>query len=216
MQKYGFNLGLLISLAIHASFFGFFYFESLQAKPQEIKPTPITLSLFEEEKQATPQPQMQQPKKEPKKIVQKQKQQEIKPIPQVKQTEETIPVKTVQATPPPIAQQDTPKPKSQPVQAKTETDEIKKYLSKVRKILQENLEYPYYAKKAGIEGVTIVYFCLKKDGSMPIHSLRITKSSGHALLDRHALETVQNSAPFPAPPSGELEVTIPIAFSIKS
>lgn len=214
MQRDGFGIGFLASAILHAALFGIFYYKSLEAKPQEIKPTPITLSLFEEEKPAPIQPTVE-PKKEPKKITQKQKLQDIKPIPTVKK-EDIIPVKTVQAIPPASAQQETQKPKPQAVQAKADSDEVKRYLSKVRKILQDNLEYPYYAKKAGLEGVTVVCFCLKKDGSMSSYSLKISKSSGHALLDRHALETVQNSAPFPIPPSGELEVTIPIAFSIKS
>lgn len=214
MRRDGFGIGLLSSTILHAAFFGVFYYKSLEAKPQEIKPVPITLSLFEEEKQASSPPK-QEPKKEPKKIVQKQKSKEIKPLPVVKK-DDVIPVKTVQAEPPIQAVQETQKPKQQISKAKADTDEVKKYLAKVRKILQDNLEYPYYAKKAGIEGVAVVCFCLKKDGSMPAYSLKISKSSGHALLDRHALETVQNSAPFPIPPSGEMEVTIPIAFSIKS
>lgn len=208
-----FRIGLAASVVVHAVVFSLFYFQVLDAKqPTPIVPTPITISLYEAPQ--IPTPPAPQPKKEPKKTVQKPQKQPMPPQITKEATKDSIPVKTVEAQAP--TPQETPKAKPQLAAAKTDTDEVKKYLAKLRKSLQDNLEYPYYAKKAGIEGVTVVCFCVKKDGSMPTHSLKIIKGSGHAVLDRHALETVQNSAPFPSPPNGELEVTIPVSFTIKS
>ncbi len=214
MKKDYFGVAFAGSTIFHTLLFATMHltaFETKQATPPT--PQPITLSLYEEPQKAKPQ----QPRDQPKKQKTIQKQQTAQPV-QAKTAATAEPIKTAQTqftqtkAEPSIPQ---PKPNSAP-HTNQNNDEVVKYLSKIRKILQENLEYPHFAKKAGIEGVATVHFCIKADGSLPGHSLKIIKSSGSSALDKQAIETVQNSAPFTAPPKGEIEVSIPVSFALNS
>lgn len=71
-------------------------------------------------------------------------------------------------------------------------------------------------KPAGIHlaGVATVRFSVGDDGALI--AVELAASSGNAALDRLALRTVRNAAPFPAPPTGvekdQLVFTIPFSF----
>lgn len=93
-------------------------------------------------------------------------------------------------------------------------DELKKYFAKIRKKLQENLEYPHFAKKAQMEGVSIVKFRVEADGNIVKSSIAVVKSGGYALLDSQAFQTIIDSSPIEPPPHGSLELSIPISFSL--
>jgi len=217
VQNGYFGVALIGSTIIHLLLFFVVHITNLNAKPTVVAPPqPIMLSLFEEPKKEEPIAPAQ-PKKVEKKQKLKQKQQEPQHTKQAKEPSVDA-IKTVQAEPIPTVSEPQPqqqKQKPSPPQTQN-NDEVKKYLSKVRKILQDNLEYPHFARKAGIEGVATVCFCIRADGSVPKRSLRILKSSGSSALDIQALETVQNSAPFISPPKGELEVSIPVSFALNS
>lgn len=60
--------------------------------------------------------------------------------------------------------------------------------------------YPPEAREQGLEGNALVAFSLDREGR--VLSLRIGKSTGSALLDEAALETIRRAAPFPPPPEG--------------
>ena len=71
-------------------------------------------------------------------------------------------------------------------------------------------------KPAGIhlDGVATVRFIVGADGALI--AVELAGSSGNAALDRLALRTVRNAAPFPTPPMGveseQLVFTIPFSF----
>jgi len=216
VQKDYFSIAILGSLIFHILFFGAIHYTNLNAKPIQVKvdTPPITISLYEERPKAV----------EEKPVVQKQK---IKPnktkeiiIPKKEPvvTKETIPDNEIKKTVVAKAEEEkpisTPKVSAKPISQ--DNNVTKKYLSSITKILQSNLKYPYFAKKAGLEGIATVYFCIRPDGHIVVRSLKILKTSGYSALDEQAIETAQNSSPFPPPPNGAIEVYIPVSFSLKS
>ena len=71
-------------------------------------------------------------------------------------------------------------------------------------------------KPAGIHlaGVATLRFTVAGDGTLV--AIELVASSGNDVLDRLALRTVRNAAPFPAPPPGverdQLVFSIPFSF----
>lgn len=90
------------------------------------------------------------------------------------------------------------------------------YLSKVRQKIQESLRYPSMAKKMGTEGEAVVQFLIHANGMVDASSIKITKSSGKALLDRNAIEAVLEALPFELPPREEIEIKVPVVFKLTS
>jgi protein TonB len=76
--------------------------------------------------------------------------------------------------------------------------------------------YPETARLEKREGIVYVSFLLNKNGSLSDVVLR--QSSGFGILDRSALSSVQNAAPFPPLPlelkKETLRVNVPISFEI--
>lgn len=68
----------------------------------------------------------------------------------------------------------------------------------------------------GWEGeVTLVLTIARKGGLLAV---RISHSSGHEILDQHALSLVENGEPLPAPPETDapLEITVPVLYRLRS
>ena len=78
------------------------------------------------------------------------------------------------------------------------------------------IEYPDEAREYGWEGTATLSLLILKDGTLA--SAVVKESSGHEILDKAALQTAQESAPYPDFPSEpdlqELNVTVPIVFSL--
>lgn len=100
--------------------------------------------------------------------------------------------------------------------ARQSDDVLLLYLSHVRHKIQESLRYPAMAKKMGLEGEAVVQFLIHSNGMVHASSLKIAKSSGKAILDRHAMDAVMEALPFELPPKEELEIAIPVVFKLKS
>jgi protein TonB len=60
----------------------------------------------------------------------------------------------------------------------------------------------------GWEGNVVVAFQLLSDGSV-----RVVQGSGHAALDRGAIDAVRNASPFPRSPV-EAEVITPVVYRL--
>jgi protein TonB len=90
------------------------------------------------------------------------------------------------------------------------------YLLILRNLIAQYRRYPLPARRAGQEGVAVVRFTLDPSGELL--ECEVLAASGMPLLDRAALSTVRNAAPFPPPPPelGEEPLTceIPIEFSL--
>jgi len=85
-------------------------------------------------------------------------------------------------------------------------------LSKIAKLLQENLYYPRRARKRGIEGKVVVRFVLQKDAT--VNNIEVV-SSKSAILSRGAVKTIDNlSGKFPKPDE-VLTLTVPISYYLR-
>jgi len=88
---------------------------------------------------------------------------------------------------------------------------IKNNLNKIVTLIHDNLYYPRKARKRGIEGVVVVRFYLKMDGS--VESVKII-SSQQNILSRAALKTIKElSGEFPKPIEN-LTITLPIHYQL--
>lgn len=211
-----FSSAVLISAVLHSAIFGCVYILNLDAKTNALakNDAPITVSLFED----APKEIVRETKQ--KEIPKKQVAQKQEPKPRPVKVEKTEPIKAAepQSAPAVEAKSEQQSKEHKAVAAEANqiqpenTDEIKKYLSKIKKKLQDNLEYPHFAKKAGMEGVTTVCFWLRNDGRLVEGSLKVVKSSGYGVLDKQALATVEDSVPFSLPPKDGMKIVIGIEF----
>jgi protein TonB len=81
----------------------------------------------------------------------------------------------------------------------------------IRDAIQGAIAYPSTARKMGWEGKVVVAFQLLADGS--VRDVRVVQGSGHAALDRGAIEAVRNASPFPRSPI-EAEVITPVVYRL--
>ena len=84
--------------------------------------------------------------------------------------------------------------------------------------LKKNIRYPKKCYKAGIEGRSYINFVVTKEGK--IKDVRVTKSSGHKLLDKEAIRVVKKMPRWkPGKLRGEavnVRYTLPVTFKLSS
>ncbi len=83
-------------------------------------------------------------------------------------------------------------------------------IGEIRALIEKARRYPLIARNRGIEGTVTAEFSINTAGS-PVN-VRIKSSSGFAILDSAAKETIIRAAPFPVV-KGKIEV--PITFRLK-
>jgi protein TonB len=87
------------------------------------------------------------------------------------------------------------------------------YLALKRKI-ELVWEYPYQARRTGLQGRLLIRFVINQDGSLA--DVRILRSSGSGLLDGEAVRAIRNASPFPPLPkrmnTEPLPVTAPFEY----
>jgi len=83
----------------------------------------------------------------------------------------------------------------------------------IRDAIQHAIAYPPTARRLGWEGKVVVAFHLLSDGS--VRDVRVVQGSGHAALDRGAIDAVRNASPFPRSPV-EAEVITPVVYRLTS
>jgi len=83
----------------------------------------------------------------------------------------------------------------------------------IRDAIQGAIAYPATARRMGWEGKVVVAFQLLSDGS--VRDVRVVQGSGHAALDRGAVDAVRNASPFPRSPV-EAEVITPVVYRLTS
>ena len=98
---------------------------------------------------------------------------------------------------------------------KQDADKTREYLERLGKRLQANLVYPEEMRRKGMEGVSWISFTIMQSGEIREGSLRVHKSSGHAVFDSGAVKSARVSAPFEKPPK-ELSVNIGVSFDVKT
>jgi periplasmic protein TonB len=81
----------------------------------------------------------------------------------------------------------------------------------IRDAIQHAIAYPATARRMGWEGKVVVSFQLLSDGS--VRDVRVVQGSGHAALDRGAIDAVRKASPFPRSPV-EAEVITPVIYRL--
>lgn len=84
-------------------------------------------------------------------------------------------------------------------------------ISQIQQAIEKEKSYPLAALKKRIQGSVEVEFTYSKN---QISHLTITKSSGHKILDSHALQTIQRALPFFPYYENELKINIPIIYKL--
>ena len=95
-------------------------------------------------------------------------------------------------------------------------DALKRFAAAVHRRIESNKRYPAAAQKVGIEGRAGVKMTILKDGRLK--EVEILDSSGYEILDKAALQSVRDAAPFPAIPDAAkmemIEVSVYLAFNL--
>ncbi len=90
------------------------------------------------------------------------------------------------------------------------------YLSRLKAWIARHQNYPAQARWRRLQGTALVHFSLDRNGRLV--EIRIEKSSGHASLDREALDLLRRAQPMPRPPISQnddpLDITLPIVFRL--
>jgi protein TonB len=81
----------------------------------------------------------------------------------------------------------------------------------IRSVIQRGVSYPALARRMGWEGRVIVAFRILSNGS--VRDIRVVEGSGHAVLDRSAVEAVRSASPFPPLPA-PAEVVTPVVYKL--
>jgi protein TonB len=81
----------------------------------------------------------------------------------------------------------------------------------IRSFIQQGVAYPALARKMGWEGRVVVSFRILPDGS--VRDIRVVEGSGHAILDRNAVEAVRSASPFPRPPAAA-DILTPVVYKL--
>lgn len=82
----------------------------------------------------------------------------------------------------------------------------------IRDLVRKNLKYPRVAINLGLSGKVGVSFTVLENGE--VTDLEVVGSSGARILDIDAVETIQRSAPFPAPPA-LARIVIPVEYILE-
>lgn len=85
------------------------------------------------------------------------------------------------------------------------------WLDAVRLQIEQAKRYPHAARRTGLQGAALLRFTIAPDGS--VDGVGLARSSGFALLDNAALDTVRRAAPYP-PQSKPVGVEVEIAFRL--
>jgi len=89
---------------------------------------------------------------------------------------------------------------------------LKEHFAYIRDRITKSISYPPMARKMGWCGHVKIAFVVCEDGG--VNNVRVVDSSGFSLLDRNAVDTVKNVAPFPRPPvRAEIRMVITYKFN---
>jgi len=92
---------------------------------------------------------------------------------------------------------------------------LTEYMAVIKAMIENNKEYPAFARQLGLQGTVVVRVSISPDGR--IKDMQIITTSGHKSLDRSALGAVRTSGPFKSPVDyglSDVTVDIPITFKL--
>jgi periplasmic protein TonB len=194
----------------------------VEPEPEAAKPAPAppVKKILPPQKKPEPTPKPK-PVPTPKPVVKPQPKPKPlpkpEPLPKSEPNQDEIIKPISEPTPPKEEEKVEQKPDETPSEASVSTHRYEvseSYLGRLRQKIQACLHYPMMARRLGLEGETQLRFVIRADGT--IAQLTLKHSSGHHSLDKQAMATVQNAAPFEAPPEGrELDIVLPVSFSLE-
>jgi protein TonB len=88
---------------------------------------------------------------------------------------------------------------------------IKANFAYIKDTVQLKTSYPGIARRMGWEGKVLVSFIVGANGQ--VEDIRIIESCGFSALDKNAIKTIEQCAPFPKPPV-RAELTLPITYRL--
>lgn len=88
---------------------------------------------------------------------------------------------------------------------------LKEHFLYIRERITKNIVYPPMARRMGWHGQVRIAFVVCEDGG--VRDVRVVDSSGFGMLDRDAVDTVKNVAPFPRPPV-KAEIRLAISYRL--
>ncbi len=121
------------------------------------------------------------------------------------------------AAPTPVAKPEEKSPMGN--SASKEAEVLARYEQLISMWIQKFKQYPNTAKSAGMQGETVVRIRIDRRGNVRYYTLE--RSTGHAELDRAAVDMIRRANPVPAVPAdypagGEvLEFLIPVNFQLQ-
>jgi protein TonB len=93
---------------------------------------------------------------------------------------------------------------------------LARYGQTLSDLLARQQQYPRLAAVRGWEGEVVLKLVIARKGQLV--TARVVRSSGHAVLDEHALALVAEAQPFPALPGpsagDDLELTVPVHYHL--
>jgi protein TonB len=91
------------------------------------------------------------------------------------------------------------------------------YMAILQAWLEKHKEYPRSARLRRMEGTTLLYFVMDREGR--VLDFRIQKSSGYELLDHEVEEMIRRAQPLPQMPDNmtqaRLELVVPVQFLLR-
>lgn len=95
--------------------------------------------------------------------------------------------------------------------------EVVDYMAVLQAWLEKHKEYPRSARLRRMEGTTLLYFVMDREGR--VLDFRIQKGSGYDILDHEVEEMIQRAQPLPQMPDSmsqaRLELVVPVQFLLR-
>lgn len=111
-----------------------------------------------------------------------------------------------------------PPPPPQPVgPSEKELENFRQnYLQLIRSRIEANKQYPLIARRQHWEGKVGLRFTVNQNSK--VEEIRVISSSGYQLLDKAAINAIENASPFPPPPDTSLlplHLELTIVFELR-
>ncbi|MBL8436636.1 MAG: energy transducer TonB [Zoogloeaceae bacterium] len=105
-----------------------------------------------------------------------------------------------------------------PIPAQPDPALVAGYRERLANLLAREQTYPRIAAARGWEGEVVLRVVIARKGQLV--NVQVLRSSGHPVLDEHALALVADVQPFPALPlelpGNDLTVTVPVHYHLKA
>jgi protein TonB len=176
-----------------------------EAEPEARPPEPTRTSPPPAPREPNPQPLLAVPESAPVPAPATVAPTPVEPLPQSSETSD------VRAEAPP----------GPPARASLESlsgdpDDVRRYIAAIMRQLNRHKTYARELKKAKIEGTVVIQFTIDREGRLLASGVKQT--SGHAELDRAAMDMLARANPLPAVPDfmnrDELALAIPVEYSL--